>query len=99
MRRWRSLPTFYSRGGTRDKIFDLLPTHRLQAASVEFQQLSSVVFGLGGGAGALEADSSPSGLAVTGGHGDEFHEVERDVFVATGAERKTSDRKSTRLNS
>jgi hypothetical protein len=37
----------------------------------------------------LESDSGPGGLAVASGHGDEFHEVERDVFVAAGAERKT----------
>src|ERR1035438_7730233 len=37
---------------------------------------------------ALPIYSGPGGLAVAGGHGDEFHEVERDVFVAAGAQGK-----------
>src|SRR5208282_3675383 len=50
--------------------------------------MGGVILGLVGRSGALETDSGPSGLAVAGGHGDEFHEVERDVFVAAGAQGK-----------
>src|SRR4030081_2103105 len=46
--------------------------------------MGSIILGLGGRASALEADSRPDGLAVPGCHGDEFHEVKRDVFVAAG---------------
>src|ERR1700687_5972295 len=66
----------------------LLTTDRLQATPIEFQQMGRVIFGLGGRASALEADSGPDSLAVAGGHGDEFYEVKRDVFVAAGAQGK-----------
>jgi hypothetical protein len=36
-----------------------------------------------------KADSGSRGFAVVGGHGDKFHEVKRDVFVAAGAHRKS----------
>src|SRR5580658_7932537 len=66
----------------------LLPAHRLKASSVEFEQLRGIIFGFGGRACALKADSGPSRLTIAGGHGDKFHEVKRDVFVAAGAHRK-----------
>src|SRR5260370_30563414 len=53
--------------------------------------MSGVFLGLVGRAPALEADSGPGGLAVAGGHGDEFHEVKRDVFVAAGAQGESGD--------
>jgi hypothetical protein len=64
---------------------ELLSDHRLQTTAVKFKQLSGVVFGLGGGCCSLETDSGAGGFAVTGGHCDEFHEVEGNVFVAAGA--------------
>src|SRR5580658_10612238 len=67
----------------------LLSTNGLQASAVEFEQVCGIIFGLSGGSAALEADSAAGGFAVAGGHGDEFHEVERDIFVAARAERKT----------
>jgi hypothetical protein len=69
--------------------FDLLPAHRVQATPIELQQMGRIIFGLGGSASTLEANSGPDGLAVAGCHGDEFHKVERDVFVATGAQGKS----------
>src|SRR5437879_875317 len=48
--------------------------------------MGRIIFGLGSRASALETDSAPDGLAVAGCHGDEFHEVECDVFVAAGAQ-------------
>src|ERR1019366_6359938 len=66
----------------------LLSAYRLQATAVEFQQMGGVILGLVGRTGTLEADSGPSGLAVAGCHGDEFHEVESDVFIAAGAQGK-----------
>jgi hypothetical protein len=67
----------------------LFSAYRLQATTVKFEQLSGVILRLGGRACALEADSGPSGFAIAGGHGDKFHEVKRDVFVAAGAHRKS----------
>jgi hypothetical protein len=69
--------------------FDLLPAHRVQTTPIEFQQMGRVILGLGGRASALEADSGPDGLAVAGCHSDEFHEVERDIFITAGAEGKS----------
>src|SRR6202521_6177676 len=48
--------------------------------------MGSVILGFGGRASALKANSGPDGLAVASCHGDEFHEIERDVFVAAGAQ-------------
>src|ERR1019366_4327591 len=67
----------------------LLPAYRLQATAVEFQQMGRVILGLVGRAGTLEADSGPGGLAVAGCQGDEFHEIERDVFIAAGGPGKS----------
>ncbi len=57
----------------RDLLF--LSLHGSQTLGVEFQQVAGVVFGFGGGSGALKADSASlrAGAAVAGGHGDEFH--------------------------
>src|SRR5579864_3273811 len=60
----------------------LLRTHCAQALPVQLQQTSSVVFRLGGGAGALKSHARRSSASVSGGHGDEFHQIECDVFVA-----------------
>src|ERR1700733_10702869 len=65
-----------------------LSAHRLKASSVEFEQLSGVVLRFGGRACTLKADSGPSSLTIAGGHGDKFHEVKCDVFVAAGAPKK-----------
>ena len=51
--------------------------------------MGGVFLGLIGRTATLEADSGPSRLAVAGGHGDEFHEIERDVFIAAGAQGKS----------
>src|SRR5271154_4966002 len=51
--------------------------------------MRGVVLRLGGRTAALEADSSAGSFAVASSHGNEFHEVERDVFIAARAKRKT----------
>src|SRR6267143_6960440 len=48
--------------------------------------MGRIILGLGGRATALKADARPDGLTVPGCHGDKFHEVERDVFIAAGAQ-------------
>ena len=58
-----------------------------QALAIELEQMVGVVFGLGSTASALEADAGGTGAAIAGGHGDELHEVERNVLIAAGTGR------------
>src|ERR1700722_7412831 len=66
------------------KMACLLSADRLQTPTIKFQQMCGVILRLCRRSGALEADSGARGLAVTGRHGDKFHEVKRDIFVAAG---------------
>jgi len=47
--------------------------------------MGGIILGLGGRASALEADSGSNRLAEASGHGNEFHEVKRYVFIAPRA--------------
>src|SRR6266403_6315742 len=51
--------------------------------------MGRIILWLGGRASALEADSRPDRLAVAGCHGDKFHKVKGDVFIAAGAQRQS----------
>src|SRR6266496_2123207 len=53
-----------------------------QAPAIQFGHLLGVVFRLGGRACALKSHASRGGASVAGGHGDKFHEIECDVFIA-----------------
>src|SRR5882724_6386608 len=50
--------------------------------------MGSIVFRLGGSAAALKTDTAAGSPAIACRHGDELHQVERDVFVTAGAHRK-----------
>jgi hypothetical protein len=62
---------------------DLLSRNCLQTLPVQFEQVACVFLGLGGSGATLEAGARAGSAAVTRGHGDEFHKIERDIFVAT----------------
>jgi len=57
----------------------------VEAFAVKFEKLAGVLIGLGGGP-ALESDAAGRGLAITGRHSDELHQVKGDVFVAAGSD-------------
>src|SRR5438067_13407089 len=59
-----------------------LSLHRMQAARVQLQQVSGVLLCFGSGDCPLEARARRAPAAVAGGHGNKFHHVERNVFIA-----------------
>src|SRR5208282_1853850 len=56
--------------------------HCRQALPVEIQEVAGVVFGLRDRV-ALKTSARRTGFSISGGDSDKFHQVERDVFVAT----------------
>src|ERR1700678_1066842 len=68
----------------RRQVTLLLPTlHRDQTLAVQLQQMRRVFFWLGRRAAAGKADAAAAGrLAVSRSHGNEPHQVERNIFVA-----------------
>src|ERR1019366_4213719 len=59
----------------------LLALHRRQALPKQVQQMPGIILGFRNRA-ALETGFRRAGLPVSGGDGDEFHHVKRDVLVA-----------------
>jgi hypothetical protein len=80
---------FHEGSPDRTSIFLLLFSyHGLQTPAIEFEQVRGIVFRLRCCSTALESDSGSGGLAISSGHRYEFHEVERDIFIAARADRK-----------
>src|SRR5207248_8461043 len=58
------------------------PLHRMQAARVQLQQMISVLVCFGSGDCPLEARPRRAPAAVARGHGNKFHHIQRNVFIA-----------------
>src|SRR5215470_3305566 len=68
-----------------------------QALSVQIEQVCSILLRFGGGTTRLfeaHAATAGSGLAITGGHGDELHQIECNIFVAA----RTSSRSAWHIH-
>src|SRR5215469_4989971 len=65
----------------------LLPANRSQAPAIQFEQLVGIVLWLGSRTGTGETHAARRGAPVARGHGDKFHQVECNIFVAAGCAR------------
>src|SRR5207245_2718254 len=69
----------------------LLPFLTIKALGVELEQMRGIILGLGGTTALLETHATGrSGLAIASRHGDELHQVQCNVFVATRSDRGNS---------
>jgi hypothetical protein len=61
-----------------------------EATSIKLKQVVSIIVGAGGGS-ALKSGSWRGRFADTGGQGNELHQIQSNVLVPTGAERKIGE--------
>src|SRR5258708_30044924 len=63
----------------------LLSLHRRPALAIQLEQMRGVLLRFGCRTRALKPYAGRSGPSVSRGHGNKFHQIERDIFIAPRA--------------